>query len=92
MARYPPVPHRSLSWAGGPESRVRQRRRKRKAPKLECAMCAKVSQVLFGDSSLRMRVCATCWEQLRGSASPQIIKGLRSRKRNDSIVDETNGH
>ena len=92
MARYPLVPRPSRSWAGGTQSQVHRRRPKRKAPKLECAMCAKVSQVLFGDSSLRMRVCATCWEQLRGSASPQIIKGLRSRKRNDSIVDETNGH
>lgn len=55
-------------------------------------MCAKVSQVLFGDSSLRMRVCASCWEQLRGSASPQIIKGLRSRRHNDSTAGETNGH
>jgi hypothetical protein len=91
MARYPRVPHRSLSWAGGTESHIRQRRRKRKAPKLECAMCSKVSQVLFGDSSLRMRVCASCWEQLRGSANAPIIKRLRSRKRHDSIADETNG-
>jgi hypothetical protein len=67
-----------VSWA---EESVRRRRRRRRRPQLTCAMCSKVCTALFGDGSLRMLICASCWMLLRGTATPPIIKRSRSWKR-----------
>jgi hypothetical protein len=71
---------------------MRRRLRRLKRPELKCAMCLGVSVLLFGDGSLRMRICASCWTQLRGTSTPPITVKSGSRKRAAINPDASHMH